>query len=220
MLGELWLAYTLGLLTPLTALCVLPLYPGFLVFLSNRAQLESNKVWVFGLLATVGVTAFMLLLGVVFTLVFEVSLTRVTQLVSPVAFGILGLISILLLLDVDFSRFFGSVQTPTVSNPYLQSLVFGFFFGAIVLPCNPGFLAALLAQATTGTDAVLRVSQFLLFGLGIGTPLVGLALMPRSWSKRLIHALTARKSLVNRLSGLLMLAISLYYLVVVFRVFG
>jgi cytochrome c-type biogenesis protein len=31
-------SYLLGLATPLTAVCVLPLYPGFIAFLSNRRQ--------------------------------------------------------------------------------------------------------------------------------------------------------------------------------------
>ena len=220
MSSDFLLAYTLGLLTPLTALCVLPLYPGFLVFLSSRVQTGAKRLWVFGLLATAGVTVFMLVLGVVFTLVFEISLSRVTHIISPIAFGILAVISLLLLADFDFSRIFRSVQTPTAQNAYVQAFLFGLFFGAIVLPCNPGFLAALLAQATTVSDAFVRVAQFLLFGLGIGTPLIALTLLPQTTSKRFVSFLARHKTAVNRVAGALMLAISLYYLVIVFRVFG
>jgi len=36
-------AFTLGLLTPLGAVCVLPLYPGFLAFLSKQASGNSSN---------------------------------------------------------------------------------------------------------------------------------------------------------------------------------
>lgn len=218
MIGDFLLAYTLGVLTPLTAICVLPLYPGFLVFLANQAK--DQRLWAFGLLVTLGATTFMLALGVLFTVILEVSLSKVTNIISPIAFSILALISVALILDVDFSRIIPTAQAPTVSNPYLQAFVFGLFFGAIILPCNPGFLAALLVQSTTVTQSISRITQFVIFGVGIGTPLIILTVLPKQINKAMISWLTTHKTLINRLSGILMLLISAYYLLFVFRVFG
>ena len=37
-------SFVLGLLTPLTAVCVLPLYPGFLAYLSNKLSGNESKI--------------------------------------------------------------------------------------------------------------------------------------------------------------------------------
>ena len=36
-------AFVLGFLTPLTAVCVLPLYPAFLIYLSNQIAQKENQ---------------------------------------------------------------------------------------------------------------------------------------------------------------------------------
>jgi cytochrome c-type biogenesis protein len=162
----------------------------------------------------------MLLLGLVFTTILQVSLTKVINIVSPIAFGILGIISIFLLFNVDFGRFLPRVNAPVLKNPLLSAFVFGFFFGAIVIPCNPGFIAAFFARSLLVDSVVSNLVNFLMFGLGIGFPLLVLALISGAKSQALIKWFTDRKTLINRLAGIIMLGISLYYLIIVFRVFG
>lgn len=115
-------AFLLGLATPLGAVCVLPLYPGFLVYLSS--QLSGKKVgrytiFLFGLTIFSGVILFMLLLGLIFTTIFEVSLTNVIGIVSPIAFGILLIIGLLLILNVDIGRFLPKGHTPPLGGCFL-----------------------------------------------------------------------------------------------------
>jgi cytochrome c-type biogenesis protein len=62
--------------------------------------------------------------------------------------------------------------------------------------------------------------NFLAFGLGMAAPLLALALASDRWSTRLIRTLTRHSSVVNRATGAVMLAVSAYYLLVVFDVFG
>jgi cytochrome c-type biogenesis protein len=217
-MSEFFLAYTLGLLAPLTAVCVLPLYPGFLLFLRSRAK-QGMKLWPFGLLVTFGVISMMLAVGVLFGLIFSVSLSKVIQIISPIAFGILGLIGVLLIIGVDFSRFFGHISRKESKNPFIDAYLFGLFFGFIVLPCNPGFIVALLAQATTVSDTVLRLTQFVLFGLGMGTPLIALTVLPSRASKGLISFLTSHKRVIDVVAGVLLLGFALYELIFVFTIF-
>ncbi|TKJ46914.1 hypothetical protein CEE34_06445 [Candidatus Aerophobetes bacterium Ae_b3a] len=65
--------FLLGLLTPLGAVCVLPLYLAFVASLANQlfAKRESHRLTIalFGLIMTSGVILFMLLLGLLFTTV-------------------------------------------------------------------------------------------------------------------------------------------------------
>ena len=221
LMSDIFSSFVLGLLTPLTAVCVLPLYPGFLSYLASKVDVEDKSSPLrLGLLVVSGVLAFMLLLGLLFTTIFQVSLTSVISIVSPIAFGILGVISVLLIFNVDMGRFFPQVHAPIKENPYWSAFLFGFFFGAIVIPCNPGFIAAFFARSLLVVSPVANILNFLFFGLGIGFPLLVLAQLSSARSQALISWLTARKKGLNRIAGIIMLGISIYYLFFVFRIFG
>jgi len=215
-------AFLLGLATPLTAVCVLPLYPAFLSFLAGQSSNQSKKQYaLLGLLITVGVLIFMLVLGLLFTTILQKSLTSIIGIVSPIAFGILAVISLLLIFNVDFARFFtGKVRSPITKNPLRTALLYGFFFGAIVIPCNPAFIAAFFARALLFTDFFSSIFGFLFFGLGLGFPLLLFSLISSKWSTGIINWLTKRKRAINLIAGLIMLVISLYYLIFVFGIFG
>lgn len=215
-------SFVLGLLTPLTAVCVMPLYPGYLSYLSNRFSEDvSRKTYaMFGALVVAGVMMFMLSLGLVFSALLQQSLTNVIQIVSPLAFGALGFISILMILDYNpFSEISG-FNSPSFQNPILDGLGFGFFFGAIVIPCNPAFISAFFARSFLFESPVANLLNFTAFGLGIGFPLFAFSIISSKWSSQIVGFLTDNKSLINRSSGLLMLAVSIYYLLFVFRIFG
>ncbi|MFQ5826337.1 MAG: cytochrome c biogenesis protein CcdA [Dehalococcoidia bacterium] len=224
LLSELGAAFVLGLLTPLGAVCVLPLYPGFLVYLSNRlsgADEASRKTILFlGLIITSGVILFMSLLGLVFTTVLQVSLTSVIGIVSPIAFGILIVISLFLIFDVDVGRFLPQTHAPVTRNPWLSAFVFGFFFGAIVVPCNPLFIAALFARTVSAAGFLENVLRFLFFGIGIGFPLLVFAAVSTAAADAIIGFLTRYKRIINLIVGLIMLGVSVYYLFFVFAILG
>jgi cytochrome c-type biogenesis protein len=222
-LSDISTAFVLGLLTPLTAACVLPLYPGFLAYLSNQLSgRESNRktLALFGVVITLGVILFMLLLGLIFTTVLQVSLTKVIGVISPVAFGVLVIISLLLIFDVDLGRFLPKIHAPRAKNPLMSAFTFGFFFGAIVIPCNPLFIAALFARTISTMSYLENVLSFLFFGIGIGFPLLAFSLISTASSTAVIGYLTRYRRVINLSAGAIMLVISVYYLVFVFRIFG
>jgi cytochrome c-type biogenesis protein len=211
-------SFSLGLATPLTAVCVIPLYPGFLAYLSNQG--EGRSVAALAGLVALGVLAFMTALGLVFTTLLSQSLTVVTQVVSPVAFALLAALSLVLLSGRSFGGLVPAVEPPTSSHPSLSAFGYGAFFGAIVLPCNPGFIAVFFARSFLFTDPVASMANFLAFGVGLATPLLLFAVVADSYRTRVLGLLTRHEGLVNRATGAVMLAVSLYYLVVVFEVFG
>ncbi len=217
-------AFVLGLLTPTTAACVLPLYPGFLAYLSTQLSgKESDKktLALFGVVITSGVIIFMFLLGLVFTTILQVSLTQVIGGVSPVAFMILFVISLLLIFDVDIGKYLPKAKTPTsVKNPWLRAFSFGFFFGAIVIPCNPAFIAVLFTRTISTIGFLENIFKFLSFGIGMGFPLLLFSLLSTAKSTSIIAYLTEHKRIINLVAGLIMLIISVYYLTCVFSVFG
>jgi len=221
-LADLGESFVLGVLTPLGAVCVLPLYPGVLAYLANRADAHAGRGMIlrFALTITVGVIGFMFLLGLVFTTILQVSLTRVIGVVSPMAFGILLVISLLLLFDVDLSRLLPHARVPRVKNPWISSLLYGFFFGAIVVPCNPLFIAVFFTRSASVGGFGANLLRFLVFGIGIAAPLLVLAVLSTAASTAVIGFLSKYRAIINRIAGALMLGISVYYLVFVFDVFG
>lgn len=216
--------FLLGLLTPLGAVCVLPLYPAFVASLANQlsTKRESHRLTIalFGLIMTSGVILFMLLLGLLFTTVLQVSLTRVIEVVSPIAFGILIVISFLLLVNIDMGRLLPRIRVPMVRNPLAKGLINGFFFGAIVIPCNPLFIATMFTRSLLSADFLGNITKFLFFGVGLAFPLVAFALISTAASATVINFLTKYRRIINLIAGGIMLPISVYYLVFVFRIFG
>jgi len=217
-------SFGLGLLTPITAVCVLPLYPAFLAYLANQFSPEDNnsrkRYVLFGLLVTLGVILFMFLLGLLFTTILQVSLTKVIGIISPIAFSIMALISLLLIFNIDLGKFIPKVNAPTSKNPTISALLYGFFFGAIVIPCNPAFIGAFFARALIIDNFLSSILNFIFFGLGLGFPLLLFSLLSVNWSQSIIGFLTRHKRIINLIAGIVMFGISLYYLVFVFNVFN
>ncbi|MEE9525834.1 MAG: cytochrome c biogenesis protein CcdA [Candidatus Woesearchaeota archaeon] len=221
---NLWLSFIAGLFAPLVAVCVLPLYPGFLSYLAGQISQETEdpkKLFIkLGLIVTAGVITSMFVFGLIFTALLQESLTKAIGIVSPIAFGILAVVSLLLIFNVDFGKIFPKINAPVTKNPYFTSFVFGFFFGAIVLPCNPASLAVLFAISTSTMAFIANLFNFILFGVGMAAPLLIFSIISATKSQAVITFLTDRKRPINLIAGLIMLGISLYYLIFVFRIFG
>ena len=214
-------AFVLGVLTPLGAVCVLPLYPAFLSHVSGqlagreakRGSILESALWV-----SFGVIGFMFVLGLLFTTILQVSLTRVIGIVSPIAFGLLAVISLLLIFNVDVGKLIPRARVPIARTPRLTSLLYGLFFGAIVVPCNPLFIAIFFTRSVSIAGFGIGMLRFLAFGIGIAAPLLALALLSMAASRAVIRWLTTHRTAINRVAGALMLGISVYYLIYVFRV--
>jgi len=222
MIVNLWLSFLAGLFAPLAAVCVLPLYPGFLAYLSNQLTgKESRKTMVLlGVLTTVGVISSMTLFGLIFTFFLQESLTNAIGIISPIAFGILALVSILMIFNVNIGKLIPKFNAPIRKNPYASSFGFGFFFGAIVLPCNPASLIVLFALSTSTVSFLSNFLNFVVFGFGMAFPLLLFAIVSSANSKAVIGFLNKHNRKINLIAGLLMLGISLYYLFFVFRLLG
>jgi cytochrome c-type biogenesis protein len=221
-LTEIGSAFLFGVLTPLSAVCVLPLYPGFITFLSRQQVDDASRrtYLMVGGTVVAGVITFMLLTGIVFTTVLQYSLTSVVGTVSPIAFTILGIIGLFLVLDTNIAQVIPRKQLPRTGRPLVDGFGFGFFFGAIVLPCNPAFIAAFFARSLLIQSPVINLLAFIAFGVGMGAPLLLFAVAASAWRDRVMQGLTRHETAVNRASGLILLAISFYYLVVVFQLLG
>ena len=220
-IANLWLSFLAGLFAPLGAVCILPLYPGFLAYLAGKLSKKSSKkmIILLGVIVTLGVMLSMFIFGLIFTTFLQASLAKAIGVVSPIAFGILTVISVLLIFNVNIGKFFPQTHAPVLQNPFFSSLLFGLFFGAIVLPCNPASLIVLFAISTSTVSFLTNFLNFAFFGLGMGLPLLLLAFISAAKSQEVIEFLSRHQRIINIVAGVIMLGVSLYYLIFVFRVF-
>jgi len=211
--------FLLGVVTPLTAACVIPLYPAFVSYLASTGE-EGGRwpVSVLGGLVVAGVLAFMAVIGILFTFVLGESVATVVEDISPIAFAILAIVGAILLVDPKgFSRV-PTFEPPQSRYPGLSALSYGFFFGAIIIPCNPGLIALFFARTPVLYDThVESMIGFLSFGLGIGAPLLALAILSEPFGNRVTTTLARYSSPINRGTGAVLLVVAAYYLLVVFE---
>ncbi len=212
-------SFTLGVATPLSAVCVIPLYPGFLAFLSNQDD-DAPPIAVLGVLVSLGVIAFMGVVGILFTTLLETSLTAVVERVSPPAFAVLAVLGVVLVADLHPQAALPTVEPPRTRFPSLSAFAYGAFFGAIVLPCNPGFISVFFARAFLFSDPLSSIANFGAFGVGMASPLLAFAVVSEPWRDRVLGTLTGNRRLINVGTGLVLVGISLYYLFLVFEVAG
>ncbi|WP_290818641.1 cytochrome C biogenesis protein [Halovivax sp.] len=212
--------FLIGVATPLTAACVIPLYPAFLAFLADRGDAEGGpSIVALGALVTAGVLACMALIGLVFSAVLQTSLTRVVETVSHAAFAVLAVVGAILLLDLGVFSRLPAIEPPHSAHPSVSAFGYGFFFGAIVLPCNPALIALFFARVPILFDSRLEsFLGFLAFGAGIGAPLLAFSLVSQPFARQVTRTLARYSGPVNRVTGGIVLAIAAYYLVVVFAV--
>ncbi len=182
----------------------------------------NHSVALLGVLVVSGVITFMALVGIVFTFLLGAGVNRAVETVSPVAFLLLlGVGAVLMVAPDGFGRL-PNVQPPHSDRPRLSAFGYGFGFGAIIIPCNPGLIALFFSRTTVvfpEFDSQLEVlAAFLAFGLGIGAPLLAFALLSEPFGEQVTRTLASHSHVINRGVGMILVVVSLYYLLVVFTV--
>ncbi len=209
-MGELAAVFLAGLASAASP-CLLPLYPGFLAYLSANAGALSGRraAGLLGLLVLAGLLTTMVLIGALLFVV-AIPVGRVASYLVPIVDGLLIVIGVLLLSGRNpFNRLSG-MQVPLVSNPYGQAYVYGIMLGPIALPCAGPFLVALLAVSVGAGDAILRMGTFVVFGLGFGLPLVLLSLLAGTRQRAIVRFVLDRHRAIEVVSGVVLIAVALY----------
>jgi len=190
--------------------CLLPLYPGFLAYLSaNAGTLSGRRAGgLLGLLVLLGLLTTMIAVGLALSVV-SISIGRVASYLVPIVDAMLIVIGALLLAGRNpFERLPG-MRVPLVSNPFAQAWVYGVMLGPIALPCAGPFLAALLAVSVGFADAAAQLGTFVVFGLGFGLPLVVLSLLAGTRQRAVVRFVLDRHRKIEVVSGVILIAVAL-----------
>jgi cytochrome c-type biogenesis protein len=197
----------LGLLTT-TSPCILPLYPGFLAYLSGQNAMERQKYFL-GLFVLAGVLTMMLSLGALIALL-AVPVGSILVYVLPLADILIFLLGILLLLNFNPFKKFPQIQLPVLNHPYGNAYVYGLLYGPIALPCSGPMVVSIFALSFTVGEAFNQLWVFLWFGLGLGVPLLILSFLSAALQRQLTVLFARHSRIVNFLGGLLLVGVAIY----------
>lgn len=209
-------SFSIGLLAT-TSPCVLPLYPGFLAYLSGGAEkttshserISQSGRYFLGFFVLAGVLAMMLVLGGVIALL-SVSVGRALSVFIPLADGLILILGLMLLADINVFKGLPQVQVPFLSNPYLNAFVYGLLYGPIALPCSGPFVVGIFALSLTPADVFEKLSVFLWFGLGFGLPLLILSFLSGAAQRWITRMFARRARLINFVGGILLVGVAIY----------
>lgn len=200
---------SLGLLAS-TSPCILPLYPGYLAYLSGAHTLTQGKGRYFlGFFVLAGVLTMMLALGLLIALL-AISVGRALAVAIPLADALIILLGVLLLLDKNPFKSLPQVQAPVMRHPFANAFVYGLLYGPVALPCSGPLVVGIFALSFTAAEALGKLNVFLWFGLGFGLPLLILSLLSGAVQRNLTRWFAHRSRWVNLCGGVLLVGIGLY----------
>jgi len=201
---------SLGLLAT-TSPCVLPLYPGFLAYISGGQEGMQNKTgkYFLGFFVLAGVLTMMLALGGIIALL-SVSIGKALSIVIPLADAIIILFGILLLLNINPFKSLPQIQIPVLSHPFINAFIYGLLYGPIALPCSGPLVVSIFALSLTASEAFNQLSVFFWFGMGFGIPLLLLSFLSGAAQRWITRQFAMRARLINVVSGLLLVGVGIY----------
>ena len=202
---------SLGLLAT-TSPCVLPLYPGYLAYLSGGQAALANRQYgryFLGFFVLAGVLAMMLALGLGIALL-SLSVGRALSILIPLADLLIISLGVMLLLNYNPFKQLPQMQVPGLSNPYLNAFTYGLLYGPIALPCSGPLVVGIFAYSLSAGQALSQLSIFLWFGVGFGLPLLALSFLSGASQRWITRQFAVHARIVNLIGGLLLVGIGLY----------
>ena len=199
----------LGLLASFSP-CVLPLYPGYLAYLSGvNDDTQGRSRYFLGFFVLAGVLLMMLMLGLVIALL-SVSVGRALAIIIPMANFLLIILGILLLFDKNPFKAIPQIKIPAFQNPLFNAFLYGLLYGPIALPCSGPLVVGIFAISLTAGDALRQLSVFFWFGIGFGLPLLALSLVSGALQRTITRWLARHARLVNIIGGVLLIGIAVF----------
>jgi len=201
---------SLGLLST-TSPCILPLYPGFLAYLSGRQEAIQSRFgrYSLGFFVLAGVLTMMLVLGLLIAL-FSVAVGAALSIVIPLADLTILLLGIALLLDFNPFKRLPQIQVPFLRNPYVNAYIYGLLYGPIALPCSGPLIVGLFTYSLTAAEVASKLSIFWWFGVGFGIPLLVLSLLSGAAQKWIVRIFATHARSINLIGGILLIGVGLY----------
>lgn len=202
---------SLGLLAT-TSPCVLPLYPGYLAYLSSGQEGLAHRAYgryLLGFFVLAGVLTMMLILGLIIA-VLSLSVGQALTAIIPLADFLIIALGVMLWLDRNPFKSLPQLQLPVLSHPYVNAFTYGLLYGPIALPCSGPLVVGIFALSLTVAEAFSQLAIFLWFGVGFGLPLLVLSLLSGVAQRWITRQFALHARLINIIGGTLLVGLGLY----------
>jgi cytochrome c-type biogenesis protein len=201
---------SLGLLSAASP-CILPLYPGFLAYLSGVQGATGNRRgrYFLGFFVLAGVLTMMLALGLVIALI-SVSVGQALSVAIPIADVLIIALGVMLLLNVNPFKRLPQIRVPVLSNPYANAFLYGLLYGPIALPCSGPLVVGIFTLSLTAGEAISKLGIFLWFGLGFGLPLLALSFLSGAAQRWITRLFAQHARTINVVAGVLLVGIGIF----------
>ncbi len=213
MLETILTSISLGLLAT-TNPCVLPLYPGFLAYISGgrEALQNSRQRYFLGFFVLAGVLSMMLALGALIA-TLAVSIGRVLSIVIPIADLLILALGIMMIANINPFKQIPQVQIPFLKHPFANAFIYGLLYGPITLPCSGPLIVGIFAFSFTAGEVLSKLGVFFWFGIGFGIPLLVLSLLSGASQHWLTRQFAKRSRQINLIAGLLLVGVAIFDLI-------
>jgi len=213
MFEAIFTSLSLGLLSS-TSPCILPLYPGFLAYLSGRQEGIQSRIgrYTLGFFVLGGVLTMMLALGLLIALL-SVSVGAALSIAIPVADLLIISLGVALLLDFNPFKALPQVQVPILNNPYVNAYVYGLLYGPIALPCSGPFVVGVFTYSLTAAEVFSKLSIFFWYGIGFGLPLLVLSFLSGATQNWIVRFFARHARVINIVGGVILIGVGLYDLI-------
>ncbi len=202
-------AFSVGLLAS-SSPCVLPLYPGFLAYLSGgQGTASSRRRYLLGFFVLAGVLVMMIVLGALIALL-SISIGSALRWIVPLSDAIIIGLGILLIANVNPFKALPQIRIPALRQPLINAFVYGLLYGPITLPCSGPLIVSVFALSLSVGETLSRMSVFLWFGVGFGLPLLILSLLAGGLQRQITQLLARHARVINLSGGLMLVGIGLY----------
>jgi cytochrome c-type biogenesis protein len=200
-------SFLLGLLAS-TSPCVLPLYPGFLSYLSAQHEMGRQRYFL-GFFVVAGVLSMMIALGGLIALL-AVPIGGVLVYFIPLADILILLMGILLLTNHNPFKILPQTQIKVLQRPYFNAYTYGLLYGPITIPCSGPLVVSIFALSFTVGEAFSQLWVFLWFGLGLSMPLLMLSFLSAALQRRFTSYFARHSQTINILGGILLIGVAIY----------
>jgi cytochrome c-type biogenesis protein len=199
---------SLGLLAT-TSPCILPLYPGYLAYLSGNPGASGKTRYFLGVFVLLGVLTMALALGGVIAL-FSISIGSALAVAIPLADVLIIGLGALLLVNINPFKALPQIRVPGFTHPLANAFVYGLLYGPIAMPCSGPLVVGIFIYSFTASEVLGKLAVFFWFGVGFGLPLLALSWLSGTLQRQLtrLFAIHARK--VNLVGGVLLVSVGLY----------
>jgi len=149
--------------------------------------------------------------------VFHTSLASLITIATPIVVSILILFGALLIMNHNPFYRLPQFTIPRVNNPLLMAFGYGALYGVIALPCSSLVLLPFtIAVSLSTVSAFQAFTVFMIFGLGLGMPVVVVSILSRAQGDWLVRQFATRARLMDILGGSIMIALAVYELIVIY----